>query len=137
MATAPTPPVIGVFNTSEDTTDLLRLVLEQAGYVVVTAFTNLLRDGRIDLETLMRQYRPTVIVYDIAVPYEQNWRLFERIRDSPACKGVRFVLTTTNVAQVEKVAGSAHRFHEIVGKPYDLDEVVRAVKDAVYERPIA
>jgi CheY-like chemotaxis protein len=124
-----------VFNTSEDTTDLLRVVLEQAGYVVITAFTNLLRDGKIDLEALMRQHRPQVIVYDIAVPYEQNWRLFEHIRGSPACKGVRFVLTTTNVAQVQKVAGPAQRLHEIVGKPYDLDEIVRAVKDAVHERP--
>jgi len=129
-------PVVAVFNTSEDTTDLLRLVLERAGYVVVSAFTSRLRDGRTDLEALMRQYRPQVIVYDIALPYEQNWRLFQHIRDSPACQGVRFVLTTTNVAQVEKVAGPEHRIHEIVGKPYDLDQVITAVKDAIYERPI-
>ena len=135
MATPPNAPVVGVFNTSEDTTDLLRVVLEQAGYVVVTAFTNALRDGKIDLEALMRQHRPRVIVYDIAIPYEQNWRLFEHIRDSPACQGVRFVLTTTNVAQVQKVAGPDQRLHEIVGKPYDLDEIVRAVKEAVHERP--
>jgi DNA-binding response OmpR family regulator len=133
---APSDVVVAVFNTSADTTDMLRVVLEHAGFVVVTAFTTEIRDARIDLEAFMRQHRPQVVVYDIAIPYEQNWRLFQHIRASPACEGVHFVLTTTNVRQVEKVAGSEHTLHEIVGKPYDLDEIVRAVKDAAYERPV-
>jgi CheY-like chemotaxis protein len=122
--------VVAVFNTSEDTTDMLRVVLELAGYVVITAFTNAVRDGKTDLEATMRQHRPAVVVYDIAPPYEANWRLFEHIRESPACRGVRFVLTTTNAAQVKAVAGEQH-VHEIVGKPYDLDELIRLVGDAL------
>jgi DNA-binding response OmpR family regulator len=121
--------VIGVFNTSEDVTDLLRIAFELAGFVVVTAFTNLLRDGQVDLETFMRQHRPKIIVYDIGVPYEQNWQLFEHIRGAPACDGVTFVLTTTNVRHVRQLAGS-EPLHEIVGKPYDIDEIVNAVKQA-------
>lgn len=131
----PSDPVVAVFNTSEDTTDLLRVVLERAGYIVITAFTNAIRDGKIDLEAFMRQHRPQVIVYDIAIPYEENWRLFQHLRTSPACAGVRFVLTTTNTAQLEAIARPGQHVHEIVGKPYDLEQVVRAVKDAIYERP--
>lgn len=121
--------VVAVFNTSEDTTDILRMVLENAGFVVVTAFTNLLRDGKIDLEAFMRQHQPRVIVYDIAIPYEQNWRLYEHMRSAPACEGAAFVLTTTNVRHVKQLAGDIE-LHEIVGKPYDLDEIVRAVRQA-------
>jgi CheY-like chemotaxis protein len=121
--------VVAVFNTSEDTTDLLRIVLENAGFVVVTAFTNLLRDGRTDLEGFLRQHRPAVIVYDIAVPYEHNWRLYEHMRSTPACETIKFVLTTTNVRHVRALAGD-NVLHEIVGKPYDLDEIVRAVAEA-------
>ena len=120
--------VVAVFNTSEDTTDLLRVVLEQAGFVVVTAFTNLLRDGRTDFEAFMRQHKPRVVVYDIAIPYEQNWRLFEHFRDTPASKGVVFVLTTTNVMQVEKIARLEQPIYEIVGKPYDLDILLERVQ---------
>lgn len=127
--------VVGVMNTSEDTTDMLRTVLEKAGYVVVTAFTNRLRDGLIDIEVFMRQHQPRVIVYDIAVPYQENWALFQHISSLPALAGVRFVLTTTNAAQVRKVAGAGQDLHEIVGKPYDLHEVVQAVKEAEYQRP--
>jgi CheY-like chemotaxis protein len=73
-------------------------VVEQAAFVVVTAMTAAIRDGKVDLESFMRQHKPKVIVYDIAIPYEQNWRLFQHLRTSPASTGVRFVLTTTNVA---------------------------------------
>jgi CheY-like chemotaxis protein len=121
------PHVVAIFNTSEDTIDLLRIVFENAGFVVVTAFTNLLRDGQIDLETFMRQHQPRVIVYDIAIPYDHNWRLYEHLRAAPACSGVSFVLTTTNIKHVRQLAGSAE-LHEIVGKPYDLNQIVDAVK---------
>jgi CheY-like chemotaxis protein len=122
--------VVAIFNTSEDTIEMLRHLFEYHGFLVVTAFTHALRDGRTDLEALMRQHRPNVVVYDIALPYEQNWRLFQHIRSSPACAGVPFVLTTTNTVQVQKVAGSEEPIHEIVGKPYDLDVLVQAVHRA-------
>jgi DNA-binding response OmpR family regulator len=125
--------VIAVFNTSEDTTDMLRHYFEHKGFVVVTAFTHALRDGKTDLEALMRQYQPVAIVYDIALPYEQNWRLCEQIRSSPACAGVPFVITTTNEAQVRKVAGTEPVL-EIVGKPYDLDQLVERVRRAIDSR---
>jgi CheY-like chemotaxis protein len=121
------PHVVAVFNTSEDTTDILRLVLEGAGFVVVTAFTNLLRDGKVDLESFMRQHQPRVIVYDIAIPYEHNWRLYEHMRAAPACSGVAFVLTTTNIKHLRELAGNVEVL-EIVGKPYDLNQIVDAVK---------
>jgi CheY-like chemotaxis protein len=126
--------VVAVFNTSEDTIEMLRHLFEHQGFVVVTAFTHALRDGKTDLEALMRQHHPAVVVYDIALPYEQNWRLFQHIRSSPACVGVPFVLTTTNTAQVHKVAGADEPIHEIVGKPYDLEQLVKAVGRAVAAR---
>jgi CheY-like chemotaxis protein len=118
--------VIAVFDTSEDTLDMLRQFFEHQGFVVVTAFTHSLRDGKTDLEAFMRQHQPQVIVYDIALPYDENWRLYEHIRSSPACAGVPFVLTTTNEAQVRKVAGD-RPIIEIVGKPYDLDLLATTV----------
>jgi|1186.fasta_scaffold226127_2 DNA-binding response OmpR family regulator len=121
-------PVVAVFNTSEDTTDLLRFVLEHAGFTVVTAFTNRLRDAEVDFSAFMHEHQPAVIVYDVSIPYEQNWRLFEHFRDSPACRDVGFVITTTNVQQLRKVAGPGPELHEIIGKPYDLDAVVRSVR---------
>jgi DNA-binding response OmpR family regulator len=123
--------VVAVFNTSPDTVELLRIVLEEAGFVVVSAFTYELRDGEVDLEAFCRQHRPHVVLYDIAPPYEANWRLFLHLRSTEALRGARFVVTTTHEAHVRKIAGHGEELFEIVGKPYDLGLIVEAVKKKI------
>ena len=125
------PIVVAVFNTSPDTVDLLRIVLERAGFVVVAAFTYELRDGDVDVEAFCRQHQPAAAVYDIALPYDANWRLFQHIRSLDALRHTKFVVTTTNEAQVRKIAGPEQELFEVVGKPYDLGLIVEAVKKAV------
>src|SRR5215203_51562 len=110
---------------------MLRIMLEQQGFVVVSAYTFDLRDSKIDIEALVRQQRPNVIIYDVAPPYEKNWRLFEHMQAMPALAGIRFIITTTNVSHVREVAGSGHELFEIVGKPYDLELIVNAARQAV------
>lgn len=106
------------------------MVLEEEGFVVLSGYTYELRDGKVDIEALTRQYQPKVVVYDIAPPYEKNWRLMLMVRNMPALKDVKFVITTTNEKRVKDVAGEGETIYEIVGKPYDLEQVVMAVKVA-------
>ena len=82
---------------------MLRFSLERAGFVVVTATTDAIRDGEIDLEHFARQHEPGVIVYDIAPPYEENFRLFQHLRASEALRDRAIVLTTTNARHLVKL----------------------------------
>ena len=122
------PHAVGVFNTSPDTVEMLRIVLEREGFIVVAAYTYDMRDSRVDIESLVRQHQPKVVIYDVAPPYDRNWRLFEHMRSMPVMSGIQFVVTTTNVHHVRAVAGPDQEVFEIVGKPYDLDQIVEAVK---------
>lgn len=130
-----TPDVVAVINSSPDTVALLRTVLQQAGFVVISGYTFDIRDGRMDVDAFLRQHHPQVIVYDISPPYEDNWHLFLHIRGMDVMQRRRFVITSTNAAHVEKLAGRDDRIYEVVGKPLDLDAIVRAVKEAIRARP--
>jgi DNA-binding response OmpR family regulator len=128
-------PVVAVINTSPDVIEMLRIAFERAGLSTVGAFTFDLRDGRVDLEAFIRLHDPRVIVYDVAPPYDANWQLFQRICHQAVMRNRTFVLTTTNASHVQKLAGSLHPLYEIVGKPFDLDQLTRAVKEASRSRP--
>jgi len=129
------PIVAAIFNTSPDIVDLMRRTFEPAGLVAVSAFSHAIRDGAVDVDAFLRQHDPAVVVYDIAPPYDANWRLFQHVRSMPAMRGRKVVITSVNARHVEELVGSDEHVYEVVGKPLDLDQIVRAVKEAVYSRP--
>jgi DNA-binding NtrC family response regulator len=127
--------VVAVINSTEDVVDMLRIAFETAGFVVVSALTYEVREGRVDMERFIVQHQPSVVVYDIAPPYEANWQLFQHVAAMPVLKGRQFVITSTNARQVERIAGPQQHVYEVVGKPYDLGLLVQAVKEASKARP--
>ena len=127
--------VVAVINTSPDTVGLLTDLLERAGFLVVNTYTHHIRDGTVDLDAFLRTHRPRVILYDIAPPYDRNWRLLQHLRQTTLA-GYQFVLTTTNPARVEPFVKGDEQVYEVVDKDGSLDEILRAVREATRSRPV-
>ena len=69
-------PVVAVVNTSDEVIEMLTLVLEEEGFSVVgerTRTVNFKREEQ-DLRAFLADHQPRVVVWDIAPPYEENWR---------------------------------------------------------------
>ena len=102
---------------------------------MVTALTPEIRDGHVDLEKLVEQHEPKVVVYDIAPPYEPNWNFFQHVARLPVMKGRQFVITSTNAHHVERLASPQEHVYEVVGKTEDIGRIVQAVREATRARP--
>lgn len=131
----PRPTVIALINSTPDVIEMLRVAFEYAGFVVVSTYTFLIRQGEINIEAFVQQHQPEAIVYDIAPPYTSNWHLFEHIRHLPALKGRPFVLTSTNPARVRELAKTDEAIFEIVETPYQIMQLVDIVKRAARHLP--
>lgn len=130
------PDVVTLFNYNPDAMARIAKVLESAGFTVISALIPEVRDGRCDLDALMARHDPSVVVYDICPPYEENWAVFEALRARPAMAGCRFVITAASASDVERLAGHDERIFEVVDKDSDLGELAHAVKEAARARAL-
>jgi CheY-like chemotaxis protein len=119
-------PIIAVFNSSDDTVEMLRTALEVEGLHTVPGHIGELKKGELDFVAFIEHHRPAVIVYDISLPYDTNWNFLKLVRSSQPAQECRFILTTTNKPALDKMVGETEAL-EIIGKPYDLERVVAAV----------
>src|SRR5262245_39931892 len=122
--------VVAVINSSADTVEMLSLYLQQAGFEPVTAHIDEIKRGSLDFLRFVEGHDPHVIVYDVAPPYEQNWTYLNMLRRLDVMQGRAVVITTTHKENLERLVGPTGAI-EIIGKPYDMQEVVTAVKRAV------
>jgi hypothetical protein len=67
--------------------------LEAAGFTVVNGLAADVYQGRLDLEDLVAREGVRVVVWDMAPPYEIEWRAFRLLRARPGLQGCRFVIT--------------------------------------------
>ncbi|HZR23468.1 MAG TPA: hypothetical protein VFA59_07775 [Vicinamibacterales bacterium] len=125
------PPVVAVLNSNDDVVEMLRIVLEQAGLIAVTAHVDAIRRGEQSLIDFIKEHEPAVILYDLAPPYDRSWRFLDHVRESDVMKGRKFVITSTNAQRVREIVGDVAHVYEIVGKPYDIGEIAKAVLRAL------
>jgi CheY-like chemotaxis protein len=124
------PPLkVLILDNSADILELLTTDLQCRGCVVATSSVSGIRHGDVDGARLIETTGPDVIVFDVALPYEANWRVAIELQADPRVRAP-FVLTTTNATAVRRLIG--RDLIELVGKPYDLDSLYDAIVRSVF-----
>ena len=126
-------PSVAVFNSSSDTIEVLKLALEDSGFSVAAGHVSDLKKGHVDVLDFVNEHQPDVIIYDVALPYEENWRFLRLLQTSEVLKNLKWVITTTHKQRLEELVGDTGEIYEVVGKPYDVQQIMNAVKAALEE----
>jgi CheY-like chemotaxis protein len=122
--------VVGIFNSSLETLEILRELLTDEGYFPVVAHVDDVRAGKLDMMDFVAAHRPALVIWDIAPPYAENWTFFKLVTSVPEVAKVPFLITTTNERALSEIAGVEDAI-ELVGKPYDLEQILKAIRHRI------
>lgn len=128
------PSVIAVINSNDDLVRIVREMLEDEGYTVATIHISEIRKGEGSLLRFLADHDPSVLIYDIAPPYRENWTFLQLLQRVPEFSNRSVVVTTVNKTALEAQVGAVVVF-EIVGTRDNFAPVLNAVNDAVKKSP--
>ena len=106
--------------------DLVRDILEPAGYVVSTCLI-----AREALQ-LARRARPDLVVLDIVMPEVSGWDVLDGLRKDDLLRRIPIVICT---AWAEQAAARMRELSEpdlwLLPKPFDADELLETIAEAL------
>lgn len=120
-----------VMNDAQEILDAKSLLLEEEGYRVSTSL-HTLNIGRI------RELKPDIIVLDLKFQEQlKGWHVLTLARlDRQLCR-IPMILATAAVTTVEPMrANLAAQQIRIVYKPFDIEQLLRAIDDGLRGAPI-
>ena len=98
--------------------------LELSGYMVISA-----QNGQEALQ-LVDQYKPHLIVTDIAMPEMDGYELIRQVRTRPAFRLLPVIFLTAHTSVEERIRGYQLGCDNYLAKPFELQElgvVIRAL----------
>jgi CheY-like chemotaxis protein len=127
------PHKILVIDDHPETLDIIRLVLEQKGYLVVAA-----QSGHEGL-AIARKERPDLILLDVMMPEMDGMEVCRRVRADPDLGNTLIIMFTAVAEAEQKLAGFTAGADDYLTKPTDPDELVDRVKTllASASQPVA
>jgi len=125
---------VAVFNASDDTVEMLTVLLSNRGYRAVSGHADHVKSGVLDFIAFLKTHQPSAMIWDIAPPYDRNWNFAQLIRQLHPLDRCALVFTTTHKQHLDALAGQETGALEIIGKPYDLEVIVNAVVEGLKRR---
>lgn len=117
-----TAPRILVVEDHKPLLDALRMILERAGYTVLTA-----TDGQKGLE-VMERARPDLIVADIMMPNMDGYAFYQAVRARPDGLTIPFIFLTARTTREDILRGKGMGAEDYLTKPFDPEELLVVVR---------
>ena len=114
-----------VADDESDIVELLTILLERAGYEVLTA-----ADGKTALE-LARERRPRLCILDGTMPGLAGFEVLRALREEESMSGVAVAILTATVEEEREISRHGVRPEAFLRKPFDSDRLLAEVSRLV------
>jgi DNA-binding response OmpR family regulator len=116
-------PILFMVEDDEDTTNLIKLIMEQEGFLVVHA-----ADGRQALERIDNMPPPDVILMDIQIPHVSGLSVLGTIKTKPEWNPIPVVMLTADSAQTDVRRAMELGVQDYILKPFKRDVLVARLR---------
>ncbi len=114
-----------VVDDEKDILEILKAILEHAGYNVITA-----EDGEDGVQKA-KQEKPDLIVTDVMMPRLDGYGLVEKIKADPETSYIPIIMLTAKDQAVDRYKGLSLGVAAYIVKLFDLDELTDTVNDVL------
>lgn len=115
--------LIMVTDDEEDIRELLKAILENGGYDVVTA-----DDGQ-DCLNQLKKTKPDLILLDMMMPGISGREVAEQIRKNPDTKNIKIIfVTVARFSELGKDILNKLNVSDYITKPFDNDDILARIK---------
>src|SRR5512133_311343 len=114
----PSGAAILVVDDSAPNVKLLRLILADAGYRVLEAYS-----GPEALET-MRRERPDAMLLDVRMPGMTGYEVCKRVREDPEFAALPVIMVTALSMSEERIMGIESGATDFISKPFNKKELL-------------
>jgi CheY-like chemotaxis protein len=112
--------------------DLLRLILESAGYAFLGA------EGGLQGLEMMRKEKPDLVLLDLMLPDVDGAEVLLRKKDEPAIRDIPVVAVTALSSPFDQIMWKRHTaISDYVTKPFKRKQLLDAIERALAEHPEA
>jgi len=122
------PRTVLVVEDEPDNRLLIRMILQGDGYEVLEA-----EDGAAGI-AMMRAHMPDLVLLDVMMPGLNGFEVHERVSADPELRAIPVVMLTALAQQTDVERAVARGVQGYVTKPFEPDELLKAVQDHIHDR---
>jgi CheY-like chemotaxis protein len=119
---------LAIFNDSRGVLRLLQSWFEANGHLAVSAALPEMRNPVTEMPRVVLEFRAELIVFDVGIPLLSSWDFLSALQlDSPV-KDLPLIVTTRNVATLDRVIDAASGAYEFSGTTENLATLLLLVE---------